>query len=99
MEKKAGMTIGELEKKSGIRRSTIHHYIRYGILHRPYKTGKTMAYYDQSHLHRLGAIQKIKIEYLKSAKTSRVPLDFIKHRMTEGYKLPKDKGTGETGIQ
>jgi AcrR family transcriptional regulator len=36
------------------------------------------------------------MDYLKSAKTSRVPLDFIKHRMTESYTLTKDKGTAET---
>ncbi len=96
MTRREGMTIGELEKASGIRRSTIHHYIWYGLLHQPFRTGQTMAYYDQSHLRRLETIQKIKMDYLKSAKTSRVPLDFIKHRMTESYTLTKDKGTAET---
>jgi AcrR family transcriptional regulator len=91
MAKRDGMTIGELEKKSGIRRSTIHHYIWYGLLHQPFKTGQTMAYYDQSHLRRLETIQKIKVDFLKSAKTSRVPLDLIKHKLTEGYTLTKDK--------
>ncbi len=91
MAKREGMTIGELEKKSGIRRSTIHHYIWYGLLHQPFRTGQTMAYYDQSHLRRLDTIQKIKLDFLKSAKTTRVPLDFIKHKLTEGYTLTKDK--------
>ncbi len=50
-----------------------------------------MAYYDQSHLRRLETIQKIKVDFLKSAKTSRVPLDLIKHKLTEGYTLTKDK--------
>jgi AcrR family transcriptional regulator len=85
------MTIGELEKKSGIRRSTVHHYIWYGLLHQPFRTGQTMAYYDQSHLRRLETIQKIKLDFLKSAKTSRVPLDFIKHKLMEGYTLTKEK--------
>ncbi|MBN1663446.1 MAG: TetR family transcriptional regulator [Deltaproteobacteria bacterium] len=96
MDKNLEMTIGDLEKRSGIRRSTIHHYIWYGLLHQPYKTGKTMAYYDQSHLKRLEMIQQIKMDYLKSAKTSRVPLDFIKHRMTDGYTLTKDKAAEDT---
>jgi AcrR family transcriptional regulator len=91
MSRREGMTIGELEKKSGIRRSTIHHYIWYGLLHQPFRTGQTMAYYDQSHLRRLDTIQKIKLDFLKSAKTTRVPLDFIKHKLTEGYTLTKDK--------
>ena len=76
--KNASMTIGELEKISGFQRSTIHHYVRTGLLHQPYKSGQTMAYYDKDHLRRLEEIQKIKIDYLRSAKTSRVPLDIIK---------------------
>jgi AcrR family transcriptional regulator len=87
MAKREGMTIGELEKKSGVRRSTIHHYIWYGLLTQPYRTGQTMAYYDQSHLRRLETIQRIKLDFLKSAKTSRVPLDLIKHKLTESYSL------------
>ena len=92
------MPISELEKISGIRRSTIHYYIQYGLLQRPYKTGQTMAYYDDGHLRRLELIQKIKIEYLKLTKSSRVPLDHIQHRIKEGYSLTKLKGTG-SGVQ
>jgi len=91
MNNKAGMLIGELEKRSGVRRSTIHHYLHYGLLHQPTKTGQTMAYYDESHLRRLELIQKIKLDFLKSTKTSRVPLDFIMHKINEGYTLPKNK--------
>lgn len=81
MKNTGGMTIGELEQKSGFQRSTIHHYIRTGLLHQPYKSGKTMAYYDKNHLRTLEEIQKIKIDYLKSVKTSRVPLDLIKRKI------------------
>lgn len=91
MARSEGMTIAELEKKSGIRRSTIHHYVRSGLLHQPYKTGQTMAYYDRSHLRRLESIQKIKLDFLKTAKTSRVPIDFIMHKINEGYTLTKTK--------
>jgi len=83
------MKINELEKISGIPRSTIHHYIRYGLLHRPQKTGQTMAHYDHSHVKRLEAIQKIKLAYLRTAKTSRIPLDHIKHKLRESYSLVK----------
>jgi AcrR family transcriptional regulator len=93
MAKRDGMTVGELEKKSGIRRSTIHHYIWYGLLHQPIRTGQTMAYYDQSHLRRLETIQRIKLDFLKSAKTSRVPLDLIKHKLTESYSLSSSEKT------
>lgn len=77
------MTIAELEKKSGFQRSTIHHYIRCGLLHDPYRTSQTMAYYDESHLEMLREIKTIKVNFLKTAKTSRVPLDFIKSQMEE----------------
>ncbi len=87
------MKIGELEKISGVPRSTIHHYVNYGLLHRPSKTAQTTADYDFSHVRRLEAIQQIKLEYLKSAKTSRIPLDYIKHRLSESYSLIKPSGS------
>lgn len=85
------MTIAELEKKTGLQRSTIHHYIRCGLLHEPYRTSQTMAYYDDSHLHKLEMIQKVKADFLKTAKTSRVPLDFIKDRIEEEYQEPQSQ--------
>lgn len=83
------MKIGELEKTTGIPRSTIHHYVNCGLLHRPVKSGQTTAEYDQQHIQRLATIQKIKLDYLKTAKTTRVPLDHIKHKLTELYSLIK----------
>lgn len=75
------MKIGELEKISGIPRSTIHHYANYGLLHRPKKTGRTTASYDTSHVKRLEAIEKIKREYKKTVKGSRIPLGYIKSKL------------------
>lgn len=83
------MTITELEKRTGLQRSTIHHYIRCGLLHEPYRTSQTMAYYDESHLQKLEMIQKIKADFLKTAKTTRVPLDFIKDKLDEDYQAPQ----------
>ncbi len=83
------MTIAELEQKTGLQRSTIHHYIRCGLLHEPYRTSQTMAYYDESHLQKLQMIRKVKEEFLKTANTTRVPLDYIKNRIDEDYHEPK----------
>ncbi len=83
------MTIAELEKRTGIQRSTIHHYIRCGLLHEPYRTSQTMAYYDESHITKLQMISQIKEEFLKNANTSRVPIDFIKARLEETYQEPE----------
>jgi AcrR family transcriptional regulator len=81
MDEKLKMKIGQLEKVSGMPRSTIHHYLREGLLHPPQKTGKTMAYYEESHLERLDYIQKIKLDFLKKNKRTRIPIDLIKEKI------------------
>lgn len=68
------MKIKELEKISGIPRTTIHFYLRRGLLHSPRKTGRTMAYYDDSHLVQLKKIQDLK-------KGARVPVAFLKEQL------------------
>ena len=68
------MRIKELEERSGVPRTTIHFYLRQGLLHPPKKTGRTMAYYDESHLKRLQDIQNIKGDI-------RMPLPLLKERI------------------
>ena len=79
MEEDLKMRIADLERISGVSRTTIHHYLREGVLHPPSKTGQTMAYYDETHLARLSEIQKIK----KLHKKQRVPLFVIKRELHE----------------
>lgn len=86
------MKISELEKLSGMPRSTIHHYINYGLLHRPEKTGRTTARFDASHLKRLEAIQRIRQDYNRSFKGGRVPLEYIKGRLGSTLSLLKPGG-------
>jgi AcrR family transcriptional regulator/predicted DNA-binding transcriptional regulator AlpA len=54
------MKIGRLSKVSGLSRSTIHHYMNVGILHKPSKTGLNLFVYDESHLERLRQIRELK---------------------------------------
>ncbi len=68
------MRIKELVDKSGVPRTTIHFYLRHGLLHPPVKTGRTMAYYDESHLNRLRKIQSLK-------KGSRVPIALLREQV------------------
>lgn len=56
--------IAELEKISDIPRRTIHFYLQKGLLHPPTKTGKTMSYYDESHIKKLTFIKKAKSQGL-----------------------------------
>ncbi|NLJ29665.1 MerR family transcriptional regulator [Desulforhabdus amnigena] len=76
MSNKGFMRINELEKRAGVPRTTIHFYMRQGLLHPPVKSGRTMAYYDESHLKRLQNIQKIKA-------AGRMPLSFLKESLAE----------------
>ncbi len=68
------MKIKELETKSETSRTTIHFYLRRGLLHPPRKTGRTMAYYNNSHLVQLKKIKELK-------KGNRVPVAFLKEQL------------------
>lgn len=65
--------ISELEKLSGVNRSTIHFYLRKGLLSPPIRTGRTMAYYSSRHLEELAAIKRMREEGL--------PLSFIGQKL------------------
>lgn len=78
------MRIKELVDISGVPRTTIHFYLRHGLLHPPVKTGRTMAYYDESHLNRLRKIQSLK-------RGSRVPIAFLREQIAA-----VDDGNGES---
>lgn len=74
------MRINELVRQSGVPRTTIHFYLREGLLHPPIKTGRTMAYYNNSHLRRLQLINKLKVGH-------RLPIALVKERLD---KLERD---------
>jgi len=82
MKEKGYLRISDLVKVSGVPRSTIHFYLRQGILHPPLKTGRTMAYYDESHLERLVVIKKMKRDL-------RMPTAFLKSKLDEMEKSPQ----------
>ncbi len=81
------LRIAELEKLSGFPRYTIHKYVRDGLLPAPVKTGKTMAYYDLSHLERLQAIREIK-------GSSRLPVSYLKEVLKD-----RGEGTGDGVVE
>jgi AcrR family transcriptional regulator len=74
------MKIGELSRRSGAPKSTIHYYLREGLLHPPTKTGRTMAYSDATHLARLAAIRRVRHDL-------RLPIAFIKKELDQ-YEEP-----------
>lgn len=65
--------ISDLERLTDIPRRRIHFYIQSGLLHKPMKTGKTMAYYDDSH--------RAKLLEVKEARDRGEPLFMIKEKL------------------
>ena len=58
------LTISQLERASGLPRTTIHFYLREKLLCPGLKTSATRALYAQRHLDRLSAIERLKKEGL-----------------------------------
>ena len=74
MEKKTERTlikIGELVKRSGVNKETIRFYINSGLLPKPVKTGKNMAYYDEGYVERIRQIKELQLKYFLPLKVIR----------------------------
>jgi len=109
--KKEWHRIGKLESLSNVPRRTIHFYVKQGLLHKPKKTGKTMAYYDSKHLHKLSYIKNAKLQGLpliaikqkiadlessnQNAFTSHLPVTFFQGQNPSGRKKEKRKMAGK----
>jgi DNA-binding transcriptional MerR regulator len=63
----AQMRIGELARASGVRRETIHFYLREGLLPPPDKVNARVAYFDAGHLARLQLIKELQRAHLPLA--------------------------------
>ncbi|MEQ9495945.1 MAG: MerR family transcriptional regulator [Deltaproteobacteria bacterium] len=72
-----GMRIAELSRRSGTTKETIHFYLREGLLRKPKKTSRNMAYYDETHVEQLKLIKRLRTE-------SYLPLSVIKKVLKEG---------------
>lgn len=94
MVMKSKMKISELEEISGVPRSTIHYYIREGLVHRPDKTGRTMGYYDESHINRLKEIKNIQRNYINAKKKPYMPIQLLLGKLEEADKASKLKQSG-----
>ncbi len=82
-----GLKIGEIAKRSGVPVSTIRYYVKEGLLPSPEKVNKKMAYYDETCIARLEAIQ-----HLQGKKF--YPLSVIRNilrRMDDGFSLEESE--------
>jgi DNA-binding transcriptional MerR regulator len=53
------LKISKLSELTGVARDAIHFYIKEGILPKPIKTKKNMAYYDEGYVEKIKLIKKI----------------------------------------
>jgi TetR/AcrR family transcriptional regulator, transcriptional repressor for nem operon len=81
------MKISELSAFSNTPVTTIRYYILEGLLPKPLKTAKTMAYYSEEHLNRILEIQKLKNED--------VPLSIIKKKFLASNLSVMKEDSGE----
>lgn len=82
------MKIGQLAEECGCKKSTIHHYLNIGLLHKPQRLGSTSALYDESHFLKLKQITKLR-------KEQNLPLTTIKTILTGHSVDYKDESEGE----
>ena len=79
MRKKGGdrvMKMSELVRKTGVQKATIHFYINQGLLPKPRKTGRNMAYYDEGYVERIKLIKELQGRWF-------LPLSVIKQVISQ----------------
>ena len=54
--------MGELVRRTGVQKETIRFYISNGLLPRPLKTKKNMAYYDETYVERIRLIKEFQLK-------------------------------------
>jgi AcrR family transcriptional regulator len=79
------LTIGELEKASGVSRHTVYYYVRTGLLPSAQKASPSRALYTEDHLSLLGEIEALRAQGLRPAA--------IKSRLTVRL-----RAAGENGV-
>ena len=55
------MKIGELVKRTGVPKETIHYYIREGLLRKPRKSASNTADYTRAHVEQIRLIKELRL--------------------------------------
>ena len=85
---KNGLRARDLAKLAGVSPATIKHYVNEGLIPKPLKTGKTMAYYDEACVARIKLIKKLQKEKF-------LPLDVIKRALDSGSAYEEELELGQ----
>ena len=88
-DKKCHLKISQLAQRAGVSIPTVKHYVREGLLPRPMKTSRNMAYYSEADINRIRLIKKLQ-------KEKYLPLDVIKRHMDAGEAFDVKAGADNT---
>jgi DNA-binding transcriptional MerR regulator len=69
------LKIGELAERAGVSPGTIRHYLREGLLPKPVKTSRNMAYYPADYVQRIALIRRLQEERFMPLRVIRTMLD------------------------
>jgi DNA-binding transcriptional MerR regulator len=77
MNREGLLRIGQLARQAGVARGTIQHYLREGLLPRPKKTHRNMAYYEPACVDRIRLIKELQTKHY-------LPLSQIRELLANG---------------
>ena len=69
------LKIGELAERAGVSAGTVRHYLREGLLPKPVKTSRNMAYYPADHVQRIALIRRLQEERFMPLRVIRAMLE------------------------
>ncbi len=81
--KKDLLKISQLAQKAGVSTPTVKHYVREGLIPRPVKTSRNMAYYSEADIHRIRLVKKLQKEKF-------LPLEVIKRLLDKGESFDEE---------
>jgi len=85
---RSGFKLAQLCKTADFHPSTVHYYVKIGLLHKPRKVGLGVYLYDDSHLRTLKKIRTLR-------RSENLPLSDIKYRLRSDPEIDHETGTVE----
>ena len=87
---RSGYKLSQLCRTADFHPSTVHYYMKIGLLHKPRKVGLGVYLYDDSHLKRLKKIRSLR-------RSENLPLSDIKARLPLDAENDRPSGTAKAG--
>jgi AcrR family transcriptional regulator len=87
--KRGGYKLAQLCRTADFHPSTVHYYVKIGLLHKPRKVGLGIYLYDDSHLNMLKKIRRLR-------RSENLPLSDIKDRLHLDPEIEHQAGTANT---